>query len=387
MSQDVHPIMGASSPGLKLDGPIRRIVVLRALVLGDTLCAIPALRSIRRAWPDAHLAVLGLPASREYLSRFPWIDEWIAFPGWPGMPEGGHDVAALPGFLADMQARGWDLAIQLHGSGELTNPLLALLGARHMAGFHGERAWVPPKDAANFRPWPLLGHEAQRLLSLCRGLGLPSEDDLLEFPVRPEDEAALRVQWPERDHVGPYACLHVGAQLPSRRWPLRRFAAVAQGLQEQGLTVVLTGTVGERPLITELRAMLDALGVPSVDLAGVTDLWTLGALLCGARVLVCNDTGVSHIAAALRVPSVVVSCGSEPMRWAPPDRLRHRVLARPAPCRPCAHAECPNGHACAHALSVFDVLRELEDLLPSTASAARGATEPGDRPCPAACAS
>ncbi len=347
----------------RVQGPIRRVLILRALVLGDTLCAVPAFRAMRRAWPDARLCVMGLPASRDYLSRIPYIDEWLPFPGWPGLPEQAVDVRGLPPALALLQSMDWDLAIQLHGSGQVTNPFLALAGARQMAGFQGPGAWVPEPDAALFAPWPVLGHETERLLSLCHHLGLPVDDARLEFPLRPEDDEAVRQAWPAWDDGDSYACVHVGAQLPSRRWPLRRFAAVAQSLHDNGHQVVLTGTPSEAPLGEALEQLLDALDVPRINLIGRTSLWSMGALLRRARVLVCNDTGVSHIAAALQVPSVVVSCGSEPMRWAPPDTRLHRLLAKPAPCRPCAYPECPNGHACAHALSVFEVLQALDDLL------------------------
>lgn len=350
-----------------------RILVLRALVLGDTLCAVPALRAIRRAWPRAHIALLGLPASREVLSRLDCVDEWIAFPGWPGLPEQPPDVAALPGFLAAMQARQWDLAVQLHGSGQLTNPLVALFGARQVAGFHAAGT-APPSPL--HCPRPEQGHETQRLLALCRHLGLPVDGDALEFPLRPEDNAALRSAWPGWGDAGAYACVHAGAQLPSRRWPPARFAAVAQGLHEAGLAVVLTGAASERALVAELAGLLDARGVPHVNLVGRTTLWSLGALLKRARLLVCNDTGVSHIAAALRVPSVVVSCGSDAARWAPPDHALHRVLAKPAPCRPCAHADCPHGHACALDLGVDEVLAAVHQQLHFE-----------NTPCLAACAS
>jgi ADP-heptose:LPS heptosyltransferase len=349
-------------------GPIQRVLVLRALMLGDTLCAVPALRAMRRAWPHARISFMGLPAAREYLSRIHHVDEWLPFPGWPGLPEQRVDVRSLPSKLARVQNRAWDLAVQLHGSGQVTNPFLALTGARQMAGFHGPGAWVPPQDAARFYPWPESGHETHRLLSLCQHLGLPAEDDALEFPLRPEDDIALRQAWPGWDDCAGYACIHAGAQLPSRRWPLRRFAAVAQGVNDLGLAVVLTGTRGELPLGLALEEQLRAAGMRCVNLIGRTSLWSLGALLRRARVLVCNDTGVSHMAAALQVPSVVLSCGSDVNRWSPMDRRLHRVLAKPAPCRPCADAECPNGHACADALSVFEVLLALDDLLASTAS-------------------
>jgi ADP-heptose:LPS heptosyltransferase len=75
-----------------------------------------------------------------------------------------------------------------------------------------------------------------------------------------------------------------------------------------------------------------------------------------ARLVVCNDTGISHVAAALRTPSVVVASGSDPRRWAPLNRELHRVLWHDVPCRPCAYAECPTGHECALGVTVRDVL-------------------------------
>lgn len=99
-----------------------------------------------------------------------------------------------------------------------------------------------------------------------------------------------------------------------------RFAVVARLLAERGLRVALTGTAPEAGLAAR------ASGVDCLNFAGRTDLGTLAALLCEARMLVCNDTGVSHLAAALRLPSMVISTGRNPSRWAPTDKGRHRVL-------------------------------------------------------------
>src|SRR5262249_19792738 len=118
---------------------------------------------------------------------------------------------------------------------------------------------------------------------------------------------------------------HPGASAAARRWPAGRFAAVAGWLGRQGWRVVLTGTAGEAGLTA---AVARAAGVPALDLAGRTDLGMAAALRGGARLLVCNDTGVSHLAAAVRTPSVVVSTGDNPARWAPVDRGRHRVLCQ-----------------------------------------------------------
>src|ERR671922_179562 len=107
------------------------IAVLRALQLGDLLCAIPALRALRSALPQAEITLVGLPWAQTLRQRFAHIiDDLIALPGYPGLPEMPADRRAIPKFLAEMRRREFDLAIQLHGSGEITNPLLALFGAR-----------------------------------------------------------------------------------------------------------------------------------------------------------------------------------------------------------------------------------------------------------------
>jgi len=343
-------------PPPPMEGPIERIAVFRALVLGDLLCALPALRALRCAHPGARITLVGLPWAREWVERSEAIDDFIEFPGHPELPERSCDVRAWPAFLEEVQARRFDLALQLHGSGAIVNTIVALFGARRTAGFAGEDAWRPAADEPWYAPWPDRGHEITRLLALTDWLGLPRAGTSLEFPVNAADRDALRATWPEWG-TRPYAVVHAGAQLASRRWPIERFAAVAERLVERGLEVVLTGTASESELVARLSA---AIAYPTVNLAGRTSLWTLGALIEGAAHLVCNDTGVSHVAAALGTPSVVVSSGGDAMRWAPLDGTRHTVLWHPLPCRPCAHAVCPIGQDCARAIGVDEVVQVLD---------------------------
>jgi len=304
---------------------------------------VPALRALRAAWPEARITLIGLPWAAAFVERFRHLlDDFREFPGYPGLPERPPQVDRIAGFLSAMQAESHDLAIQLHGSGPIVNPLVELFGAKHCAGFFlpGDRC----PDRARFLPWPERGLEVRRLLALVEFLGLPLQGEHLELPVWEEDRRRLRVLLggPPVENGKGYACIHPGASVPERRWPPERFARVADWLAGRGLKVMLTGTTEEATLT---RAAASGVRAPVVDLAGRTDLGTLAALVEGARLLVCNDTGVSHVAAALRVPSVVLSTGDNPARWAPADVRRHRVLCRE------------------EGVAVAEVIREAADLL------------------------
>lgn len=302
----------------------RRIAVLRALKLGDLLCAVPAFRALRAAWPRAEIILIGLSWARQFVERYSdYLDGFREFPGYPGLPERGPDLARIPDFLREMQAERFDLAIQLHGSGSFVNSLMALFAARRTAGFYLPGDHVP--DTELFCPWPTQGREVDRLLRLVEFLGLPTQGDHLEFPLRPDDERALRrIDGTGNLRPGEYVCLHPGASVAERRWPVEWFAEIGRILAHRGWQLVLTGTAMEAELTAAVGRMA---GVPVIDLAGRTDLGALAALLRDARMLVCNDTGVSHLADALEVPSVVLSTGDNPERWGPCDRRRHRVFS------------------------------------------------------------
>lgn len=328
-------------------GALRSIAVFRALQLGDLLCTVPALRALRAAAPAAHIALIGLPWAKSFVERFDaYIDEFIEFPGYPGLPEREADLARLPGFFAAMQARRFDLALQLHGSGMLTNPLVARLGAVQTAGSYPASAYCP--DPALFRPWAEEEHEVLRFVRLMEFIGAPAQGVALEFPLLATDYAELDAAGLLIE-PGSYVCVHPGARLPSRRWSPQRFAEVADQLAAHGLQVILTGSPSERDVVD---AVQEAMHYPATNACGKTGLGDLAALIAGARLIVSNDTGISHVAVGVGTPSVIVCSGADPVRWAPLDGRRHRVFYAEAPCRPCAHIACPySGHPCASAIA------------------------------------
>ncbi|HTH61414.1 MAG TPA: glycosyltransferase family 9 protein [Paraburkholderia sp.] len=343
----------------------RRIAVFRALQLGDLLCSVPALRALRAALPDAHITLIGLPWARAFAARYAeLIDAFDAFPGARGFPEQAEDEAHLSAFVDAMRARRFDLAIQLHGSGGIANALVARFGARALAGF-SQPGETPPRGL--FVPWPDTLPEPERYNVLMRAMGVDAASAALSFPLTPEDVddydalAARHGLHPER-----LVLVHPGAQLPSRRWPADRFAAVADDLAADGWQIAVTGTAAEVELTAQV---VGAMVRPAQHLAGETSLGSLAALVAHARLVVCNDTGLSHVAAAMRTRSVVVASGSDTRRWAPLDHDRHHVLADWPACRPCMFRDCPYGHPCALNIGIESVAAHARAQLRHAADA------------------
>ncbi|GAB1541733.1 glycosyltransferase family 9 protein [Scytonema sp. NUACC21] len=309
--------------------PIARIAIVRALPgLGDLLCAIPAMRAIRAAFPQARITLIGLAWAKAFVERFsPYFDDFLEFPGYPGIPEVAPPIHKIPQFFANVQQQRFDLALQMHGSGIVSNSFSVLLGARVNAGFYLPGQYLPNPDY--FLPYPTDEPEIWRHLRLMEYLGIPLQGDELEFPLRQEDFSALhKIESIHTLKKRRYVCIHPGASVPERRWSKELFAAIADAIAARGFQVVLTGTAPETSLTQSIVAMMRT---KPIDLAGHTSLGAMAALLANAALLVCNDTGVSHLAAALRVKSVVIFTNSEPNRWAPLNRDRHRIVTNSSP--------------------------------------------------------
>jgi ADP-heptose:LPS heptosyltransferase len=309
----------------RLDPP--SVVVFRALHLGDMLCAVPALRALRNRLPRAHIALVGLPWAQQFADRFSgYVDEFIPFPGHPLLPEQPVQHEALPGFYAGLCARQFALAIQLHGSGDVSNDIVSGFGAAAMAGFC--RGDAVARERTVLLPYPDTGTEPERLLALMLGLGADDASADLEFPLSPRDEDELAASGIARDLDGvDYFCIHPGARARDKCWPAAHFAEVGdQVAAEFGLRPVLTGSATEADLTADVAARMQH---APLDAAAPLSIGAMAVILRGARLLLCNDTGVSHIAAGLKLKSVVIFSKADIARWAPLDRLTHRCIWDP----------------------------------------------------------
>lgn len=273
------------------------LVVLRALHLGDLLTAVPALRALRRAFSDHH-QVLATPATFAPLVRQEdWADEIFDT----------RELAPLGSGLAAP-----DIAVDLHGRGPGSQPLLLALRPRRLIAFaHPE----VPQTAGGPR-WLAGEHEVRRWCRLLWESGVPADPRELSVkpPPGPVPECAREA-----------TIIHPGASSAARRWPIERYAAIARAELRSGRRVVVTGSAAERSLADRLTT-LAGLG-RAHNFAGRTDLLAFVRLVAAAGRVVCGDTGVAHLATALGTPSVVLFGPVPPSEWGPPtDDSRHVAL-------------------------------------------------------------
>jgi ADP-heptose:LPS heptosyltransferase len=305
---------------MKLEN-IKKIIVFRALQIGDMLCAIPAIRALHHAYPDAEITLIGLPWAKMLAERFPqYFHSVIIFPGYPGFPERPVDYFAFPDFLKNVQQEHFDLALQMQGNGIISNPLAALFGAKNVAGFYTEHNFCPDGDL--FIEYPGDIHEIKRHLKLMESLGITKYTTDLEFPIVEKDmedfeKAALPVKPNE------YVIIHPGARGVSRQWSPENFAAIADYFFEMGFQVVITGIREEKEIVENV---IHYMKYQPINAAGKTSLGAVAVLIKSAAALVSNCTGVSHIAAALQTKSIVISLDEEPGRWAPLNKLLHKTI-------------------------------------------------------------
>lgn len=270
-----------------------RVLVLRALGLGDLLTAVPVLRGLRRRYPDADLVLAGPGGLGRWFTDLGLVDEvlpssGLARLGWAGPPP--------------------ELAIDLHGCGPESHRLLQALGPRSLLGFACAEA-----DHLDGPPWLPDEHEVDRWVRLAAWAGIPCSADDLRLPP-----GASR-----GDHV----VVHPGAAAGSRRWPAERWAHVAAALADDGHPVVVTGSPAEASLCGGVAQH------PAVENAcGADDLPGLSRRVAGAALVLSGDTGPAHLATAHGTPSVVLCGPVDPAHWGPRiDRHLHQVLWHPRP--------------------------------------------------------
>ncbi|MBV9094476.1 MAG: glycosyltransferase family 9 protein [Streptosporangiaceae bacterium] len=340
-----------------------RVVVLRALGLGDLLTAIPALRGLRAAFGQARVT-LAAPAVLAPLAALSGAVDDVTDTGalyvggvWARRQERLNGQGRPPGAAEplDRALHGADVAVNLHGRGPQSSRLLLATAPWRLIAF--EHRDVPA--TRGLPRWHADEHEVARWCRLLAETGIPADPGALGLPRPP-------VPSPRPGAV----IIHPGAASAARRWPPSRWAEVARALASSAGPgrLVVTGTAQERPLARRVAdlAGLDAGGV----LAGRTGLLELAALTADAALVLSGDTGMAHLAAAYARPAVTLAGPVAPRLWGPPPRPWHRVLWAGRDGDP--HADQPDPGLLA--LSTAEVIAAARAVLDATSclAAARG---------------
>jgi ADP-heptose:LPS heptosyltransferase len=307
------------------------VVALRALGLGDLLTAVPAWRALERAF-RGYRRILATPRALAPIVRLL-----------------GAEHLAVEG-LTDLGATPTTVAVNLHGRGpESDSLLLARRPSRLMAFANGA---VP--ETAGGPAWDPDEHEVERWCRLLTSYDVPADPSDLDLDL--DCRHVVRAERVTPGIDADTTVIHPGAGSGARRWPAGRYAAVARAERSAGRRVVVTGAVHERPLALEVAR---AASIPWRDVAaGRTDVGALAGIVGRAGRVICGDTGVAHLATALRTPSVVLFGPTSPSTWGPPPRARHVVLWAGHTGNP--HAPIPDDALLE--IQVEDVLRAVATL-------------------------
>jgi lipopolysaccharide heptosyltransferase II len=325
----------------------RRVLGVRLDTIGDVLMTTPALRALKESAPGRHVTLLTSSAGAAVAPFVPELDDVIVYDA-PWLKATAARADSRPEYeMADRLRRaGFEAAVifTVYSQNPLPSAFLCHLADIPLRLAHCRENpyqllthWVPEPE-----PNSLLRHEVRRQLDLVATVGCRSDNQRLSFHVT--DEAlrrALRLLYQiGLNQEEPWAVIHPGASAASRRYAPEKFAEVARLLTEKvGLQLVFTGSEAERPLVKQIRTQA---GVRSWSLAGRLGLGELGAVLALTPLLISNNTGPVHVAAAVGTPVVDLYALTNPQHtpWGVPCR----VLSHDVSCKYCYKSVCPQGH-------------------------------------------
>jgi lipopolysaccharide heptosyltransferase I len=317
-----------------LPGDPKRVLIIKPSAIGDVVHTLPILNLVRRKWPAAHIAWLVTPPCAGLLDGHPQLDEVILFDrkrlggAWKSIGR----FLELRRFARSLRERAFDLVLDLQGlfrSGWLAKKTRAPV----RVGFANAREFAPMFYTHRVPIDTMEQHAIERYLKLAKFAGCGVEVEYV-FATDENDRTHVRKLLQDRaaEAALPYAVLLPGTNWATKRLPVETFAALVAPLRERlRLRAVVAGSAADGEFA---RAIPDA-----IDLTGKTNLRQLTALLEQAALVIANDSGPMHIAAALNRPLVTVFGPTNPIRTGP-HRRDHSVLRLDIPCTPCYSRVC-----------------------------------------------
>ena len=377
----------------------RRILVRGANWLGDAVITTPGLLRLRERFPEAHIALLTPAKLRDLWREHPAINEVIAIEPGEGLVSVGRKLrdkrfalalvlpnsprAALEVWLAKIPQRigyarpwrNWSLTQAIPTRpGHLQMHKRSVAEIKQLvAPLQGGTGVAPVSEKTEAGATPVLrvtGHQLHEYLDLAAALGANPEPLAPTLAVTSEEITAAKKKFGLDQFTHPLLGLNPGAEYgPAKRWPADRFISAARDLQQRtNCGWLILGGPGDVELAARVADGLTQsahLSSQVFNLAGKASLRELMSLLKLCRVLLTNDTGPMHVAAALGTPVVVPYGSTSPELTGPglPGDSHHRLLKSDAPCSPCFLRECPIDFRCMNGISVERVVEAVVDKL------------------------
>lgn len=344
----------------------RRILCVRLDNMGDVLMSTPAIRAMKALRPNARLSLMTSRSGALVADFLPDVDDTIVYDAaWVKNGSQGNedDIAAIK----ELARRRFDAAVifTVYSQSALPGAMMCHLAGIPLILAHSRENpyrllshWVRETE-----PQQGARHEVQRQLDLVASVGAHSTNTRLAFLTRQADRRSMLqvLRASNVPNAGDWIVVHCGATAESRRYGANGFSSMLSLLDAGGRPVLLTGSAHERELVDRIIAGTQGTN-QLVNLAGRLDLGQFGCLIQDASLLISNNTGPVHIAAAVQTPVVDLYALTNPQHT--PWQVEHRVLSCDVPCKYCYRSVCPYGHnACLTGIAPEEIVQAAYELL------------------------
>jgi lipopolysaccharide heptosyltransferase II len=345
----------------------KNILCVRLDSIGDVLMTTPAIRAIKENLPDAQVTLLTSPAGAVAGRLVPEVDDVMVYEApWMKATPPRENSSQDEIFLRNLKKRSFDAAVifTVYSQNPLPAAFLCYLAdiPLRLAHCH-ENSYQLLTDCVNDpEPAKKIRHEVRRQLDLVAAVGFSVRDECMSIRITKNGEQVVEkiVAQMNLSDGQKLIVIHPGATAASRRYSPRSFAEVARRMvRESNCHLFFTGSKEEAAIIDEIRSDLP---LQTTSLAGALDFESLVALIARADLLIVNNTGPAHIAAAVGTPVVDLYALTNPQHtpWAVPCR----VLFHDVPCKFCYKSVCPKGHhECLELVSPEAVVEAAHELL------------------------
>jgi len=338
----------------------KRIIIVRMDRVGDVVLSTPAIKAVRDACPDSHIAVLVRPYAKDVVDGNPYIDEVITY------DKLGREKSILGKirFAAGLKDKRFDLAIVLHPKNS-SHILAYLAGIPERLGYYKKSGIFLTKKIPHTKQYGLR-HEIDYSLGLLNYIGIESSNRSLYMPINRSSEDKIQGLFDKNgiSRTDTVITIHPAASCQSRRWALERFAKASDLLAEKyGAKIVIISGPDEKILGYKVAELMKS---KPLNLAGNTSISDLASILKRSKLLISNDSGPVHISCAVGTPVISIFSrkdrGISPERWGPVGK-RDIALYKDVGCGVCLAHKCKLGFKCLDAISIEEVLSAADKIL------------------------